>query len=83
MYCDKSAAGQPTQPAIHRDIDTLTAQELQVAELAVAGGTNREIAAPLFLSIKTIEMHLGRFYRKLGVRSCTRLAHLLRHRAIA
>lgn len=47
------------------------------------GGTNREVAAQLFLSVKTIEMHLGRVYRKLGVRSRTQLANLLRDKEVA
>jgi DNA-binding CsgD family transcriptional regulator len=47
-----------------------------VARTAAAGATNREIAAEMFLSIKTIEMHLGRADRKLGVRSRTQLANL-------
>jgi DNA-binding CsgD family transcriptional regulator len=54
--------------------DRLTATELQVAELAVAGLRNAEIAARLFLSGKTVEANLSRIYRKLGVRSRTELA---------
>ena len=50
-------------------IDELTPQELQVATLAAAGLSNKEVAARLFLSVKTIEAHLHRTYRKLGVRS--------------
>lgn len=73
-----TAAGQPGQDARPRDVDTLTAQEYEVAQAAAAGATNQEIATQLFLSVKTIEMHLGRAYRKLGVRSRTQLANLLR-----
>ncbi|MGH3804890.1 MAG: helix-turn-helix transcriptional regulator, partial [Pseudonocardiaceae bacterium] len=73
-----SAAGQPASPSPRNPGEDLTAQELQVAQLAARGSTNREIAAQLFLSVKTIEMHLGRVYRKLGVRSRTQLANLLR-----
>jgi len=54
--------------------DRLTPTELQVAELAVAGLRNSEIAARLFLSGKTVEANLSRIYRKLGVRSRTELA---------
>ena len=43
----------------------------------VDGMTNNEAAAALFLSPKTIEFHLGRVYRKLGVRSRGGLAHAL------
>ena len=52
----------------------LTPTELQVAELAVDGLRNSEIAARLFLSGKTVEANLSRIYRKLGVRSRTELA---------
>jgi DNA-binding CsgD family transcriptional regulator len=58
-------------------IDELTPQELQVATVAAAGLSNKEIAARLFLSVKTIEAHLHRTYRKLGVRSRAELAPLL------
>ena len=48
---------------------SLTPQELQVALIVAKGNTNREAAAALFLSPKTVEYHLGNTYRKLGVRS--------------
>jgi DNA-binding CsgD family transcriptional regulator len=54
--------------------DELTARELQVALAVAEGATNREAAARLFLSEKTIERHLGSVYRKLGLRSRTELA---------
>jgi len=53
---------------------TLTRQELAVARLVAAGGTNREAAAKLVVSVKTIEYHLGNVYAKLGVTSRTQLA---------
>jgi DNA-binding CsgD family transcriptional regulator len=56
--------------------DQLTAQELQVALIVAQGATNREAAAALFLSPKTIEFHLGHVYRKLGLRSRAQLAGL-------
>ena len=52
----------------------LTRQEEHVAELAATGATTREIAAAAFLSPKTVEYHLSRIYRKLGVRSKAELA---------
>jgi DNA-binding CsgD family transcriptional regulator len=58
----------------------LTATELQVARLAAAGQANKEIAAALFMSVHTVEAHLSRAYRKLGVRSRTQLAQ---HPAVA
>lgn len=52
---------------------SLTPQELHVA-LAVAGGaTNKEAAAALFISAKTVEFNLGNIYQKLGLRSRTEL----------
>ena len=48
--------------------DALTASERRIAEMAAAGLSNPEIAQELFLTIKTIEMHLTRAYRKLDVR---------------
>ena len=54
-------------------VDALTAQELAVAKLVVGGATNRDAAATLFVSPKTIEFHLGNVYRKLEVRSRTEL----------
>jgi DNA-binding CsgD family transcriptional regulator len=49
--------------------DSLTAAESRVAEVAASGLSNRDIASALFLSPKTVEMHLGRVYRKLGISS--------------
>ncbi len=53
----------------------LTATERQVVELVVAGATNPEVAAALHISRRTVEDHLSKIYRKLGVRSRTELAH--------
>jgi DNA-binding NarL/FixJ family response regulator len=58
-----------------RRSDGLTAAESRVAEL-VERHTNREIAAALGLSEKTVEARLSRIYRKLGLRSRTELALL-------
>jgi DNA-binding CsgD family transcriptional regulator len=55
----------------------LTPQELRVATAVRAGASNREIAAQLFLSPRTIEFHLRQIYRKLGIRSRTQLAAVL------
>ncbi|MDP8957417.1 MAG: AAA family ATPase [Actinomycetota bacterium] len=52
----------------------LTPQELRVALVIAKGASNREAAAALFLSAKTIEFHLANIYRKLGLRSRTELA---------
>ena len=58
------------------DSDALTPHELQVARIVAAGASNREAAAALFLSPKTIEFHLGHIYRKLGLRKRTELVAL-------
>jgi DNA-binding CsgD family transcriptional regulator len=58
-------------------VAALTSQERQVAAIVGSGATNREAAAALFVSSKTIEFHLGNVYRKLGVRSRTELANVL------
>ncbi len=55
--------------------DELTSSERQVAALVAEGHTNREVAADLVLSERTIEGHLSNIYAKLGVRSRTELAH--------
>ena len=57
------------------DRDELTPSEHQVASLAVRGLQNREIAQRLFMSPKTVEAHLTRIYRKLGVRTRVELVH--------
>jgi DNA-binding CsgD family transcriptional regulator len=54
-----------------------TEAEARVAELAAAGKTNKEVAATLFMSVRTVEHHLSQVYRKLGVRSRTELARKL------
>ncbi|MGH2921361.1 MAG: ATP-binding protein [Gaiellaceae bacterium] len=53
---------------------SLTGTERRVAELVAQGHTNREVAAALFVSQRTVEGHLSRIYAKLGVRSRTGLA---------
>jgi DNA-binding CsgD family transcriptional regulator len=55
----------------------LTAAEHRVAELAAAGRTNREIAAELFMGLRTVEAHLTTIYRKLGAQRRTQLGPAL------
>jgi DNA-binding CsgD family transcriptional regulator/energy-coupling factor transporter ATP-binding protein EcfA2 len=66
-------------PAVADEMDllrTLAGVERRVAVLVAEGATNREIAARLFVSVKTVEAALTRTYRKLGVRSRVDIARL-------
>ena len=55
-------------------LEDLTPSEQRVAQLVAEGGTNKEVAAALVLSERTVEYHLSHVYRKLGVRSRSELA---------
>ncbi|MCX4765882.1 AAA family ATPase [Streptomyces sp. NBC_01275] len=73
---DAAAAEDPAgpapvaaQPPAADALEGLAAMERQVAALVMEGATNREIAARLFISVKTVEATLTRVYRKLGIRS--------------
>lgn len=75
--CDRElAAGGVNVVRVHREFDELTPQEEAVATLVARGRTNKEVAAELFLSVKTVQYHLTRTYAKLGVRSRSELAAL-------
>ena len=70
-------AGARPQRLAFSGVDALTASERRVAELAVRGLRNREIAEALFVSLKTVEVHLGRVYTKLGIKGRSQLAEAL------
>ena len=72
------ATGERARRRVPEAMHQLTPQEVQVAAQVAGGATNREAAAALFVSPKTIEAHLARVYRKLGIRSRTELARRLR-----
>jgi DNA-binding CsgD family transcriptional regulator len=71
------ATGQTSGRRSEAAAEQLTPHELQIAILVAQGMTNREAAAALFLSPKTIEYHLGQIYRKLDVRGRAQLARLM------
>jgi DNA-binding CsgD family transcriptional regulator len=78
-YDELLASGARLRRADLENRDALTASELRIARHAAKGLTNREIAGQLYLSIKTVEMHLGRVYRKLGITARAELPEALRH----
>jgi DNA-binding CsgD family transcriptional regulator len=71
------ATGERARTRTVETLDELTPQEAQTARLAAEGNTNREIAARLFISASTVEYHLRKAFRKLGVKSRTQLADRL------
>lgn len=64
------SVGAPDRPAA----ELLTGQQLRIAELVARGATNREIAARMFLSTRTVDHHLRNIFHRLGVRSRIELA---------
>ena len=71
-----ATGARPRRTAVS-GVQSLTPSERRVATMAAEGMTNREIAQALFVTEKTVEMHLGNAYRKLGISSRTRLADVL------
>ena len=72
-----SATGERARKRTVDTLGDLTPQEAQISRLVAEGHSNREIAAQLFISPSTVEYHLRKVFRKLGVRSRTQLAHRL------
>src|ERR1700761_4115382 len=69
LWAERTKAELARGTSGRRRNDGLTPSEQRVAELAVEGMTNRDIAAALFISPKTVEVNLSRIYRKLKIRS--------------
>ena len=65
---------RPGRAPENEDEANLTPAELRVAKVVADGATNREAAARLFVSTRTVEVHLTSVYRKMGIRSRTELA---------
>ena len=70
------ASGQAARRRDPSTRDELTSQELQIVHLVAQGLSNREVAAQLFLSSRTIDFHLRNVFRKLNISSRTQLARL-------
>ncbi len=71
------AAGARPRTTALGGVDALTASERRVAAFAAEGQSNRDIAQALFVTPKTVEVHLSNAYRKLGIRSRRELAGAL------
>ncbi|MFF3404484.1 Tn3 family transposase [Streptomyces sp. NPDC002659] len=67
-----AVGGRPRHTALTGP-DALTPSEQRVADLAATGATNRQIAQQLFVTPKTVEVHLSAAYRKLGITTRTQL----------
>src|SRR4029077_17571772 len=68
------ATGEHARKRTTETLGQLKQQETQIARLVVEGHTNREIASRLFISPRTVDYHLHKVFRKLGVKSRTQLA---------
>jgi DNA-binding CsgD family transcriptional regulator len=71
------ASGEQSRERVPAARDRLSTQELQIAQMAAAGMTNREIGQQLYLSPRTVGSHLYRLFPKLGVTSRNQLAGAL------
>jgi len=74
VRAELAATGARPRTTAAAGVESLTASERRVVQFAVEGQTNRDIAQALFVTPKTVEVHLSNAYRKLGVRSRRDLA---------
>jgi DNA-binding CsgD family transcriptional regulator len=70
------ATGEKARRREPSTLDQLTPQELQIAGLVATGMTNRQVAAQLYLSPRTIDYHLRKVFSKLGIASRTELVRM-------
>jgi DNA-binding CsgD family transcriptional regulator len=75
--CDQELGAEPPAMAGPDRPPPLTARQLLVARAAAAGKSNREIAAELYISVKTVEFHLGQILARLDLDSRTQIADAL------
>ena len=76
--CDAElGTGPPDGPGPDKDRPPLTARQLLVAQAAAAGKSNRQIAGELYISVKTVEFHLGQILARLDLDSRTQIARAL------
>ncbi|OBB08989.1 LuxR family transcriptional regulator [Mycobacteriaceae bacterium 1482268.1] len=69
LWAERARAELARADVGSRRMSSLSPSEQRVAELAASGMTNRDVAAALFISPKTVESNLARIYRKLGIHS--------------
>ena len=72
-----AATGAHPRSVILSGLESLTASERRVAQMAAEEASNKEIAQALFVTVKTVEVHLSRVYRKLDIESRRQLASAL------
>ena len=77
LWAHRAATGSAAAAVGPSRDRALTGTERRIAELAASGLTNREMAATLHVSPKTVEAHLTRVYRKLGIRSRAELGRVM------
>jgi DNA-binding CsgD family transcriptional regulator len=82
-HAELLAAGARPRRRVLSGLDALTASERRVAELAGQGLSNRQIAQSLFISMKTVAVHLTHTYQKLGVAGRADLAELVHAKSLS
>jgi DNA-binding NarL/FixJ family response regulator len=71
------ATGARPRRLVVTGLESLTPSEHRIAEMAAEGMPNKDIAQSLFVTVKTVEVHLSSVYRKLGIASRTQLATVI------